>query len=80
MTDSAGTDRCDLCKQGGVLKRNETLVFHQWTSRGYVSCKVEIPIGTCDRCGAKTWDDAAEALMDEAVRQEYDKLSNSDDR
>ena len=76
MTDSAETDRCDFCEQGKVMKRNETLAFHQWTSRGYVFCKVAIPVGTCDRCGAKSWDEAAEALMEQAVRREYDRLSS----
>jgi hypothetical protein len=33
-----------------------------------------IPIETCGRCGSKTWNEAAEAAIEQAVRQEYDKL------
>ena len=75
MTDNADTDRCDFCEQGKVIRRDEKLSFYQWTSRGYVFCKVLIPVGTCNRCGAKSWDDAAEAIIERAVREEYDKLS-----
>jgi hypothetical protein len=31
-------------------------------------------MGICDHCGSKTWDDDAEAIIEEAVRQEYQKL------
>lgn len=72
MTES---DRCEFCEQGKLLTRNEGLSFHQWTNRGYVFCRVRIPVRTCDRCGAKTWDEAAEAIIEQAVRKEYDKLS-----
>jgi hypothetical protein len=75
MTDSKNDERCDFCKRGTVITRDEKLAFHQWTSRGYVSCRVVIPVGTCERCGAKSWDEAAEAIIEQAVRQEYDKLS-----
>jgi hypothetical protein len=74
MSDNQGADFCDFCGQGKVFTRDEELAFHQWTSRGYVFCKVRIPMGTCDRCGAKNWDEAAEAIIEQAVRQEYDKL------
>jgi len=74
MTERADAERCDFCEQGRVIRRTEELAFHQWTSRGYVFCKVKIPMGTCERCGAKSWDEAAEALIEDAVRQQYDKL------
>jgi hypothetical protein len=75
MIDKADTDRCECCEQGKVIKRNEVLGFRQWTSRGYVSCNVQIPVWTCDRCGAKSWDEAAEGLIEQAVRQEHGKPS-----
>jgi hypothetical protein len=28
----------------------------------------------CAKCGMKTWDEAAEAVIEQAVRQAYDKL------
>lgn len=74
MTDSADPDLCVFCKQGKVTKRTEELTFHQWTNRGYVFCKVEIPMSTCGCCGSKSWDEAAEAVIDAAVRHEYDQL------
>jgi len=75
MSGSEGEDRCEFCKQGKMVKRDEQLSFHQATSRVYVSCRVAIPMRTCDRCGARSWDEAAEAIIERAVRQEYDKLS-----
>jgi hypothetical protein len=65
---------CELCRRGNVVRRSEEMSFHQWTDRGYVFCRVTIPIGVCDQCGTKNWDEAAEAVIEQAVRQEYDKL------
>jgi predicted transcriptional regulator len=75
MSDNKGADVCGLCDHGKVITRNEELAFHQWTSRGYVFCKVRIPMGTCDRCSARTWDEAAEAIIEQAVSQAHEKLS-----
>jgi hypothetical protein len=71
-----GEDReiCQLCRQGDVIKRSEEMSFHQWTDRGYVFCRVTIPLGVCRHCGMKSWDEAAEAIIEQAVRQEYEKL------
>ncbi len=66
--------RCDFCRNGQVTRRNQEVAFRQWTDRGYVFCQVEIPIGICDRCGSKHWNEDAEALIEQAVRYEYDKL------
>jgi hypothetical protein len=35
---------------------------------------VRIPMGTCDGCSARSWDEAAEAIIEQAVRQAYEKL------
>jgi hypothetical protein len=66
---------CSFCGAERVFTRNERLEFRQRTDRGYVFCKVMIPIATCDCCGSKTWSGSAEAAIEQAVRQEYDKLS-----
>jgi hypothetical protein len=29
----------------------------------------------CDRCGSKHWNQEAEAIVEEVVRREYEKLS-----
>jgi hypothetical protein len=65
---------CDFCKIGQIAKRQEEIAFRQWTDRGYVSCRVVIPIDVCDRCGLRNWDEAAEAIIEEAVRKQYEKL------
>lgn len=51
------------------------MVFHQWTNRGYVSFNVTLPVGTCERCGAKSWDETAETMIEQAFQQEYNKRS-----
>jgi hypothetical protein len=52
----------------------QEIAFRQWTSKGYITCRVTIPATVCPDCGAMNWDEAAEALIEEAVRQEVDKL------
>ena len=65
---------CVFCKIGRVITSDQTIAFRQWTDKGYISCRATIPMGICDHCGSKTWDDDAEAMIEEAVRQEYQKL------
>ena len=74
MSDAHDVERCDFCKRGRVARRNQPISFRQWTDKGYVFCRAEIPIGVCDRCGAKHWNQVAEAIIEEVVRREYDKL------
>ncbi len=74
MADSSEGTACIFCKRGRAIKREETIAFHQSTDKGYVFCRVSIPVATCEECGSMTWDEAAEAALEEAVRQEYEKL------
>ena len=74
MSSQNEGDTCASCRQGRVIKRNQEIAFRQRTDKGYVFCRVTIQIGICAQCGAKNSDDRAEAIMDEAVRREYDKL------
>ena len=67
-------EACCVCKQGGVSTRTQELTFHQFTDKGRLVCRVTIPMGVCDNCGATSWDAEAEALIEETVRQEYEKL------
>lgn len=69
-------DICELCKRGRLIGRTEEITFHQWTDKGYVRCRCTIPMQICDTCGSKTWDEAAEAILEQAVKAEYDKLPN----
>ena len=37
-------------------------------------CRLTVTLGVCDTCGWRDWNDDIEAVIDEAVRREYDKL------
>jgi hypothetical protein len=74
MTGGADLSICDFCKQGSLVERTETISFHQWSHRGIVFCKVAIPIETCDVCGATAWGEAAESIIEDAVRRAIEKL------
>ncbi len=75
MSDRDDAQQCDFCKKGRVMTRKQELAFRQWTDRGYVQCRAEVPIGLCEGCGSKHWSQEAEAIIEQAVRHEYDKLS-----
>ena len=72
--DDDSPEQCAFCRQGTVTVRNEALAFYQSTDRGSVLCRVIIPMSVCDRCGSRGWDEGAEALIEEAVLREYEKL------
>jgi len=74
MSNGEDANVCEFCTDGQVITREEELTFHQWTDRGYVFCSVNIPIGTCEKCGTKTWTEEAEAVIERTVREEYGKL------
>jgi hypothetical protein len=74
MSDPNDAQVCDFCKHGHVAKRNQQVTFRQWTDKGYVFCRATIPIGVCDRCGSRHWSEDAETIIEDAVRQEYQKL------
>jgi hypothetical protein len=65
---------CDFCKQGQIVKRSERITFHQLTDKGYLTCAAVVPMSICDLCGSKTWDEAGEVILNEAIRRDYDKL------
>ena len=75
MPESHNEQRCLFCKIGNVAKGDQNIVFKQSTDKGYIVCNVAIPVDTCDHCGMKTWDYNAEAVVAEAVRQNYENLS-----
>jgi hypothetical protein len=56
MSDLDPAQQCDFCKNGRVIARKQQLAFRQWTDRGYVHCRAEIPIGLCNHCGSKQTD------------------------
>ena len=62
MSDPNDAQVCDFCKDGHVAKRNQQVTFRQWTD------------SVCDRCGSRHWSEDAETIIEDAVRQEYQKL------
>jgi hypothetical protein len=72
--DPHEVQRCDFCKRGHVTGCNEGISSTSVPMRAMSLCRVEIPIGVCDCCGAKHWNQDAEAIINEVVRREYDKL------
>jgi hypothetical protein len=75
MSQPDDAQRCDFCKRGHVTRHNQQLAFRQWTDKGYVFCRTEVPVGICDRCGARHWSTEAEAIVEGAVQSEYGKLT-----
>ena len=65
---------CALCRRGDLFTEDQQLAFRQRTDKGYVFCRVTISMDICTQCGFKSWGDLAEAVIEDAVRQEYDKL------
>lgn len=74
MSDVDWWEVCPICKYHQIVKGTIDLTFHRMTDRGRVTCCVALPHGICQNCGFKMLDDGAEAIMDESVRQAYDRL------
>jgi hypothetical protein len=74
MSEPQDGERCPFCKKGQLRERVDEIAFHQWTDKGYVFCRLTVPLGVCDTCGSRNWNEDVEAAIEEAVRREYDKL------
>jgi hypothetical protein len=74
MTEKEEEERCYVCKKGRFSKRIEELAFHQSTDKGYVYCRLVIPMNICNHCGHRDWSEETEALINKTVRQKYDSL------
>jgi hypothetical protein len=74
MEGSERAEPCDFCGKGPVVERTEEIALHQWTDKGYVFCRVAIPLAICRNCGGRNWHEKADAIIAEAVRHAYDKL------
>jgi hypothetical protein len=74
MSNTNDADVCYVCKRGTVVRKMQEIAFHQWTAKGDVVCRVTVPIAICAECGARSWDKAAEAIIEEEVKREVDKL------
>jgi len=68
------TDHCLFCKTGRIVRADQMITFKQRTKRGFVFCHVTVRTDTCGDCGLKNWDHDAEAIIENAVRREYERL------
>lgn len=71
---SRDVEVCPVCKYGHIVKITRELSFQQITDKGRVNCRIQVPVGTCTHCGFHMLDGNAQAVLDQAVRREYDKL------
>jgi hypothetical protein len=69
VPDANDPQRCDFCKGGHVTRNDQQMGFRQWNDRGYVSCRVTIPLGVCEH-----WNEDAEAIVEDVVGREYEEL------
>jgi hypothetical protein len=65
---------CDFCHQKQVIWKTEVMAFRQWSDKDYVHCRVELPVGTCQSCGAKALEPGSDQILDAAFWEEYRKL------
>jgi hypothetical protein len=75
MYASQDLDHCFLCKAGRIVRADQEIAFKQRTKKGYIFCHVIVPVDTCEGCGLKSWGHDAEAIVEDAVWQEYMRLS-----
>jgi hypothetical protein len=69
------TEKCAFCKRGELQTEETELAFNQLTDKGYVACRVIVPITVCSECNMRRLSPPAEAIIEEAVAREYAKLS-----
>jgi hypothetical protein len=74
MMPDLDTEQCDFCKQGRVTTHKQQIAFREWTDSGYIHCRAEVPIGVCSHCKSFHWNQEADAITEEVVRREYEKL------
>ena len=74
-----GYSDCDLCRKGPIVWRTEEITFQQWSDKGYVHCRVTLPVGICANCQAKTLDVDSDLAFDAAFQREYNKIRNRGD-
>ena len=74
MSNTNDADVCDVCNRGIVVRKMQEIAFHQWTSKGNVFCRVTVPTVICAECGASQSNEAAEMIIEEAVKREIAKL------
>jgi hypothetical protein len=75
MSSRNASEICPLCKRSNIVGEDRQLAFRQKTDKGHVFCRVTISMNICKACGLTSWGDAAEAIIEDAVREQYAKLA-----
>jgi hypothetical protein len=68
-------ETCDFCRKGPITWRAEEMAFRQSSDRGYVHCRVELLVGTCDNCGSKILEPESDRIFEAAFRLQHEKSS-----
>jgi hypothetical protein len=66
---------CPFCIRGWLVRIDANLAVHEPTDNGEIHCEVSVPLDICSRCGARSWNEMADVLVEQAVRQRYGKMS-----
>ena len=74
VLDEDDKEVCAFCKRGRLIEQDREIAFRQRTRKGYVFCRVVVPVGICRECGCESFTNAAEGVVEAAVRREYEKL------
>jgi len=74
MADKNEDETCALCKRGTLVREERELAIRQFTDKGFVQCRVSVPIAVCGNCASQTLLDGAEELIENAIAAEYAKL------
>ena len=65
---------CLICGKCHVIIRKEEIAFRQWSDKGYINCRVTIPIATCNQCETRySPDPEIDKILDESFQREYEK-------
>ena len=75
MSNSRSLGVCPFCRRWWLVRNEERLAVQQSTDRGDIHCEVSVPIDSCSRCGARSWNEIADALVEQALQRRYEELS-----
>jgi hypothetical protein len=63
-----------FCDEQDVIWCLQDLAFRQWHEKGYVHCRVQLPVGVCRNCESKSLKQDSNAVLDDAFESECGKL------
>jgi hypothetical protein len=74
LTSNKGEATCNFCGKGQVNWQLAQISFRQASDKGYVQCGVQIEMGVCEECGARTLPPDSDRIFDEEFQRQYRKL------